>query len=159
MDNIQIIGLKNEIYAINEMVVEILNIVKSQKAAANAASSGLSSSPDGTVSGAFRVMGEPKQWSSGKGAFLNCKVVGGNKDEWYSVSVTNNVASKVSANYYPNKGDIINVTGKYEEKTEDGKTYRSVFAFRVEPEKSAPTKHPAKTANSNQFDDNEDVPF
>lgn len=150
MYNEQIEELKNKLNAVEKAVNDILNIVKNQ----GGESHQLSRASDGTISGVFRVMTDPKQWPSGKGAFLSCKVSGANNDDWYTVSLTNNVASKVSPSYFPTKGDTIAVTGKYEEKNENGKTYRSIFAFRVTPGSAAPA-----TKNTKQFDDNEDLPF
>lgn len=99
-------------------------------------------------------MTDPKQWTSGKGMFLDCKVDGGDTDNWYSIALTYNVANKVSAGYSPKKGDTVAVSGKYEEKTVNDKVYRSIFAFRATPDSSAPVT-PSKPA----FKENEDVPF
>lgn len=116
---------------------------------------GISTKEDGTTVALFRVCGDPRQWSSGKGAFYSCKVEGDPAGSWYSVAITNNVADKVQPGWRPEKGDLISVRGKYEEKIENGKTYRSVFAFTVKPDGSLPQQRTTPQQN----DEYGDVPF
>lgn len=102
---------------------------------------------DGISENTFVIVSEPKQWASGKGVFCNCKLYG--SDDWYSVGISNNVASK--ANYTPQKGDTVTVRGKIEETEKNGKLYRSVFAVTVT--RGFPREEPADCFG------NEDVPF
>jgi hypothetical protein len=102
---------------------------------------------DGISENTFVIMSEPKQWSSGKGVFCNCKLYG--SDDWYSVGISSNVASKAS--YTPKKGDTITVRGKIEENEKNGKLYRSVFAVTVS--RGFPHVEPSDSFG------NEDVPF
>lgn len=102
---------------------------------------------DGIAETTFVIMSEPKQWSSGKGVFCNCKLYG--SDDWYSVGISNNVATKAS--YTPKKGDTITVRGEIKEEEKNGKVYRSVFAITVE--RGFPHVEPADSF------ENMDVPF
>lgn len=164
---------ENILNEINDKLSQIIQLLKTPVVAPTASAlakplaktGALNIRGDGTASGVFKVMTEPKAWSSGKGAFLRCKIDGDKTDDWYSVGVTYTVAEKVYHGYYPKKGDVIAVTGKYEEETKeknDGSglaTYRSLFAFKVAPDSSVPAEQKPPFGADVTIDEAEDVPF
>lgn len=120
---------------------------------------GLAVKPDGTASGMFRVMKEPRRWNSDKGCFVSCIVEGLAFDEWVSVGITDKVAAKVGGGYTPRKGDVISVSGKYEEQVDGDRTFRSVFAYKIVPQNGA-TSTPNPMADSAATAGNNDpLPF
>lgn len=145
---------------------EVLGILKTQRVASDGGSGVLVTKKDGSVAGKFVVMTDPKPWSSGKGAFLSCKIDNGDPDVWYSVGLTYNVADRISQGFFPKKGDVIAVTGSYEEKTEETqsgpKVYRSVFAYKVNVERAGKQKQAAAPTVETQQSDatvDDDLPF
>lgn len=153
--------MEDKINEISAKLDSILALLKSAPAKPSggrtfsSAECGFSVSGNGTAKGVFRVMTEPRRWSSGKGAFLSCKVDGADDDVWYSIGLTDNVADKVAPGWFPKKGDFIQVAGRYEEKVNGDKTYRSIFAFRIDPDNSVP----ASRSSVRERDDDSDVPF
>lgn len=154
--------------AIDKKLDTIIELCKSNKGTEPKPSFGLTIRPDGIATGTVRVTTDPKQWSSGRGAFFSYKDE--NSNEWVSIGVSNNVAEKVHPGYFPQKGDIVTIRGKYEEQTnpDTAKVYKSVFAFVIAPGTSIPRSEPKqaqpplpapKPAPKQQVDDNDDIPF
>ena len=135
---------------INTKLDEVLALLKT-KAVRSSASEGMTVKGD-VLEGDFRVVNEPKVWSSNKGVFVSCKPEGDPTGDWYSIGLTFATAEKVAIGYLPKKGDTIHIRGNYKEEEKNGKVYKSVFAFSVQPKQL-----PLNAAAS--VEQNEDVPF
>lgn len=163
MENTEVIINKlDEITRRLDEIAALLNAPAhaAQRSAPTSAVGGITVKPDGTAAGMFRVMKEPRRWNSNKGCFVSCIVEGLAIDEWVSVGITDNVASKIAPGYTPKKGDVISVSGKYEEQVDGDRTFRSVFAYKVVPQNGATsTPNPALAPAGESAGKGDGLPF
>lgn len=164
----------NQINAKLDSILQLLKPSCMRPSASNADPSALLISADGSCKGMLRALAEPNQWGSGKGAFIFAKADGSMSDITYSVGITYNVANKVSPGYFPRKGDVFAISGRYEEKNIDGKIYRTIFAYTISaPETEAGRTEPmpvstppthetlsvARQTATNPTAEDDDIPF